>query len=127
MYILQINQLSKKLYGKMALQYHSVPSEYTNELFGLEYLHQQSSCDQLALINDECTEDGEGDDDDEIDEGFGEETLLFSLSVTTSEEDPITVALPSEEEDEMDDQQEVSTIADVCNSYIYEILMTGEM
>ena len=59
---------------------------------------------------------GEGDGDNEIDKSFGEETLLFSSSITTSE-DPITVALPSEEEDERDDQQEVCTFADLCNSY----------
>ena len=51
------------------MPYHQAPAEYTGEQFGVQYLYKQSlpiNCDDVAI-----------DEEDEVDEGLGDESLIF--------------------------------------------------
>ena len=61
----------------MLLPYCEPPAKYTGELFGVQYLYQQS-LPQLSLKDDE------GDEND-LDEGLGDEGLIFSALSTSKE------------------------------------------
>lgn len=55
----------------MLLPYHQPPAKYTGELFGIQYLYQQS-------LPQFSPKDGEEDEDeDDVDEGLGDEGLIF--------------------------------------------------
>ena len=74
----------------MLLPYYEPPAKYTGELFGVQYLYQQS-LPQLSLKDD-------GDEND-LDEGLGDEGLIFSALSTlkdlntcnTSVESPLSI------------------------------------
>ena len=107
------------MYSKKVLEYHPTPGKYTNELFGLEYLYQQSGS-QPIRVQEPTEDDGEQlqDDDENEDEGFEEETHFF---LPSQDEDLATVSVPSENEE---DQEQEEVFAYV-NSHIFEFLTTG--
>ena len=113
------------MYSKKILPYHPTPGKHTNELFGLDFLYQQSGSQPTHANVEESTEDGGEEEDDENeeneeneDEGFEEETHFFFSS---QDEDLATVSVPSENEE---DQEQEEVFAYV-NSHVFEILMTG--
>ena len=99
--------------------YHPTPGKYTNELFGLEYLYQQSGSQPIHANVEEPTEDGGKQDDDENeDEGFEEETHFFFSS---QDKDLATVSVPSENEK----GQEQEEVFAYVNSHVFGFLTTG--
>ena len=66
-----MNSLSEKLFNKKVLPYHQAPARYSGELFGIQYLYNQSSPE----FSPECDEGDE--DDDDIDEGLGDDSNIF--------------------------------------------------
>ena len=72
---LKINDLSNQLYGEKLLPYHKPPAKYTGELFGIQYLYQQSLPE--LPHTDELSNDADLEDEDEVDEGLGDESLIF--------------------------------------------------
>jgi hypothetical protein len=89
----QINQLSESVLGTKVFPNFQPPSPYTGELYGMEYLLQQSG-HTMEL----------SDLDSEIDEGF-EEEMADEVAVIDDYLDPID--LPPPAESESDDDREV--------------------
>ena len=69
------------------LQYHQTPSQPTGELFGVEYLHNQSDY-QIDHLEEE----------EEVDEGFGDETLINQSELSCSEHLSTFILTDSEDE-----------------------------
>ena len=75
----------------MLLPYHQPPPKYTGELFGVQYLYQQS-LPQLSLKDDEGDED---EDDDDVDEGLGDEGSIFPSRSTSEDLDTFNPSVES--------------------------------
>ena len=85
------------MYNKKILQYHSTLGKYTNEVFGLEYLYEQSEPGShlfRASVEEPTEDDDEQDDEEHEDERFEDETSFFS---------------PSQDKDLAKEQEEVYT------------------
>ena len=80
------------------LKYHQTPAKPTGELFGLEYLQSQSNF-QLSSLDDP-------EDEEDIDEGLGDESLI-DQSAQSPSEDLSTFVHPVDSEDE-NEEEEVS-------------------
>ena len=86
--------------GRKVIINHFQVSEYTSELFGVEYLYSQSGY-TLSPKEEEL--------DKEIDEGFGDisvEDTAAMPSLLASESD-VTIAPPDDPDSDGDDDQEV--------------------
>ena len=106
----KLNSLSKSLHGQAMFPLYRPPSRYTGELFGVEYLFQQSG----IVLNTQGEEL-----DKQIDEGFGEmtdEENLFDFAATLDSESHETAASPVERSD-LDEENEVCL--KVKNLYMY--------
>ena len=75
------------MFSRKVLQYHQAPSQPTGELFGVEYLHNQSDF-QLDHLEDE----------EEVDEGLGDETLINQSALSYSEHLSTFILTDSEDE-----------------------------
>ena len=73
---LKTNDLSNQLYGEKLLPYHKPPAKYIGELFGIQYLYQQSIPE--LPHTDKLSNDADLEDEDKVDEGLGDE-FSFSL------------------------------------------------
>ena len=102
----KINSLSSNIYGTKVFPLYQPPSKYTGELFGVEYLYEQSN---LAFAPAK-------DLDSEIDEGFEDVTDVTIATVDQSEH-LITVPPPDDDENDTDDENEVRF--DAFDSCIY--------
>lgn len=84
-----MNELSSIIVGKKALPNFQPSTEYTGELFGVEYLHAQAGVTFMSSSDDDFLT--------EIDEGFGDiEEELADPEIS----DDVTVALPLDSESE---------------------------
>ena len=90
--LLKISSVSEQLYGEKFLPYHQSPARYTGELFGMQYLYQQNN-PEIPHTDELCSIEGE--DEDEIDEGLGDKTLIFPPLFIS--EDISTFCSPMEE------------------------------
>ena len=98
----KINGLSQILHGRSAFPSHILPSKYTGELFGVQYLY-----DQAGL----CLYSSEENLDREIDEGFeNAEDELMAASMPTFDDDPEYLSIYHPDESEDDDEEEVYKI-----------------
>jgi hypothetical protein len=87
----QVNKLSTSVLGTPTFTSHQLPSKYTGELIGVEYLYHQSG-GTFATKSDDL--------DKEIDEGFGDiEDQSPDLAPASASQEMETVTLPSEESD----------------------------
>ena len=99
--------------GRKVITPHIQASEYTGELFGVEYLYSQSG-HTLSPKEDEL--------DKEIDEGFGdmsEEDAAAPPTLMASESD-ITIAPPDDSDSDGDDDQDEVTEEEKVQSYIVQ-------
>ena len=121
---MQVNELSQRLFSEKVLQYHQTPSQPTNELFGLEYLQQQSEFQLCTLDEDTLDEETDNLEDMEVDEGLGDEGMIYQSALSISEDmSTFTPPVDSDEEEE-EEQEEVSTnLAD--NQYTASSCITG--
>ena len=71
----QVNGLSQKLFGQKILPYHQPPSQPTGELFGLDYLRGQS---------DFLLEEASVEENVEVDEGLGDESMIYQSALSIS-------------------------------------------
>ena len=92
-----MNELSQRLFGEKVLPYHQSPSQPTGELFGLDYLRQQSDFLLGGADNRE--------EDVEVDEGLGDESMIFQSTLSISE-DLSTFTPPVDSEDEEEEEQQ---------------------
>ena len=97
----RVNALSQTIHQQEVLPLYRPPGPYTGELFGVEYLYQQSG---YHFVKDEDNLDSQ------IDEGFEdyEDSPLDQLAAATiaaAQEDPSIVA-PSESDSDDDDEEE---------------------
>lgn len=87
----QVNKLSTSLLGTPTFTSHQLPSKYTGELVGVEYLYHQSG-GTFATKSEDL--------DKEIDEGFGDiDDQSPDLTPVSTDPEMATVTLPSEESD----------------------------
>ena len=96
-----MNALSQTIHQQAVFPLYRPPGAYTGELFGVEYLYQQSG---YHFVKEE------DDLDSQIDEGFEdyEDSPLDQLAAATiaaAQEDPSIVA-PSESDSDDDDEEE---------------------
>lgn len=94
-----MNELSQNLFHEKVLQYHQTPAQPTNELFGLEYLRQQSEF-QLSSLDEEL----DNVEYVEVDEGLGDERMIYQSALSTSED--MSTFTPPVDSDDEDDEEE---------------------
>ena len=95
----RVNALSEAVHGRKVFPLYSSPSVYTGELFGVEYLYQQSGTPLLAKDEDV---------DSHIDEGFEDFVdCPPELPSGDSAEEIITPVLSDSEDEEEDEEKEV--------------------
>ena len=98
----KVNGLSQTLHGKSVFPVYTAPSVYTGELFGVNYLYDQTG---LRL------DSSEDNLDREIDEGFEdvEEDELTTGSIPVLEEDHEYLSIyPPEESEEEEEEEEAA-------------------
>ena len=91
--------MSQAICGKEIIHNFQPPAPYTGELFGAEYLYQQSNLSLAPTTEDELNTQIE-------DEGF-DETEECSGSPNYNCEDVDSLVAPMESESEEDDSEEV--------------------
>lgn len=91
---MKINELSTAVYGQRMFQNVQTPMKYTGELFGVQYLYDQSG--QTMSLTD-------ANIDDEIDDGFVDD---LDLNDTTPEPDVYIDAEDCDIEEQNDDETE---------------------
>ena len=103
----QVNKLSTSVLGTPTFTSHQLPSKYTGELVGVEYLYQQSG-GTFATKSEDL--------DKEIDEGFGDiEDQITDISPASTSQEMETVSFPSEESDvEVEEVNIIFCIIIIC-------------
>ena len=69
------------------MPYHKVPAQYNGKQFGIQYLHKQS----LPINYDDV------DEEDEVDEGLGDESLIFPHLSTSKDFSTLTFVAENNE------------------------------
>ena len=95
----KVNALSQSIHGKAAFPLYNPPSQYTGELFGVEYLYDQAGF-QLYTTEENLDKD--------IDEGFkdveDEDAPIGSIPPFLDDPESVSIAPPEESDDEEEEE-----------------------
>ena len=95
----KVNALSQSIHGKAAFPLYNPPSQYTGELFGVEYLYDQAGF-QLYTTEENLDKD--------IDEGFedveDEDAPIGSIPPFLDDPESVSIAPPEESDNEEEEE-----------------------